>query len=259
MRQGLLTIYPMLKKHEMSEKIQKFIANLGIDSRRQIESMIAAGRITVNGELAHLGQRVEGTEDIRVDGKSVVPAASSDSKLLIYNKPEGLVCTRSDEAGRPTVFEDLPPCESGRWVMVGRLDVNTTGLLLFTNDGELAHQLMHPSNQLEREYAVRVFGKVDQSLIQRLLKGVELEDGMAKFESIVDAGGEGANHWYHVVLTRGRNREVRRLWESQGLTVSRLIRIRYGSIQLSNTMRPSESRIATKNELETLRAMIRSS
>jgi 23S rRNA pseudouridine2605 synthase len=233
-------------------KLQKFLANLGVNSRRQIESMIEAGRITVNGELAHLGQRVEGTEDIRVDGKRIACAPVCETKLLIYNKPEGLVCTRSDEEGRPTVFEDLPPCESGRWVMVGRLDVNTTGLLLFTNDGELAHKLMHPSHQLEREYAVRVYGKVEHGLIQRLLKGVELEDGYSRFESIVDAGGDGANHWYHVVLTRGRNREVRRLWESQGLTVSRLIRIRYGTIQLPSNLSPGKTREATQSELKGL-------
>lgn len=240
----------------MSEKIQKFLAAQGVHSRRQIESMISEGRVTVNGELAHVGQRIEGTEIICVDGQSVTQSPQVSRKLLIYHKPEGKVCTRSDESGRPTVFEDLPPCESGRWVMVGRLDINTTGILLFTNDGELAHQLMHPSQGLEREYAVRVYGKVDQSVIDRLLKGVYLEDGFAHFDSISDAGGEGRNHWYHVVLKRGRNREVKRLWESQGMTVSRLIRIRYGSIHLSNTLPLGKTRYATESELHSLQALL---
>jgi 23S rRNA pseudouridine2605 synthase len=241
----------------MTEKIQKFLANLGLNSRRQIESMISEGRVTVDGELAHVGQRVEGTEDIRVDGQPIANEAQIQTKLLIYNKPEGLVCTRSDESGRPTVFEDLPPCDSGRWVMVGRLDINTTGLLLFTNDGELANQLMHPSRGLEREYAVRVYGKVDQTVLDRLIKGVYLDDGFANFESIKDAGGEGRNHWYRVVLKRGRNREVKRLWESQCMTVSRLIRIRYGSITLSNTLPVGKTRYATQAELQALLSSLR--
>jgi 23S rRNA pseudouridine2605 synthase len=236
----------------MSEKIQKFLANLGLNSRRQIESMISEGRVTVNGELAHVGQRIEGNEDIRVDGQSIIQESQIETKLLIYNKPEGLICSSSDESGRPTVFEDLPPCPSGRWVMVGRLDINTTGLLLFTNDGELANQLMHPSKGLEREYAVRVYGKVDPRVLDQLIHGVYLDDGFANFDSIKDAGGEGANHWYHVVLKRGRNREVKRLWESQGMTVSRLIRIRYGSIALSQTLSLGKTRYATRSELQSL-------
>jgi 23S rRNA pseudouridine2605 synthase len=232
----------------MTEKIQKFLANLGINSRRQIESMIAAGRVTVNGEIAHVGQRIEGQENIQIDGKSINNTPVKSSKLMI--------CTRSDESDRPTVFEDLPRCEEGRWVMVGRLDINTTGLLLFTNDGELAHRLMHPSQGLEREYAVRVYGHVDAAMIKRLLEGVPLEDGFAHFDSIEDAGGEGTNHWYHVVLKRGRNREVRRLWESQGVTVSRLIRIRYGSIHLSNTLPLGKTRYASDAEMQSLIALL---
>lgn len=237
----------------MSEKIQKFLANLGVDSRRQIEAMIAAGRITVNGEVAHLGQRIEGNETIKVDGKPVGKQELSQTQILVYHKPEGKVCTRSDESGRPTVFEDLPPCSEGRWVMVGRLDLNTTGLLLFTNDGELAHQLMHPSQGLEREYAVRVFGQVDDAMLERLKKGVQLDDGYSRFESIQEAGGEGANRWYRVILKRGRNREVKRLWESQGITVSRLIRIRYGTIHLSNNLPVGQSRLATQQEINSLK------
>lgn len=240
----------------MSEKIQKYLANLGLDSRRQIEQMIAAGRITVNGEVAHLGQRVEGNETIQVDGKTVGKSEINETQVLIYHKPDGKVCTRSDESGRPTVFEDLPPCKEGRWVMVGRLDLSTTGLLLFTNNGELAHQLMHPSQELEREYAVRVYGKVEDAMLELLKKGVDLEDGLSRFESIEDAGGEGANHWYRVILKRGRNREVKRLWESQGITVSRLIRIRYGSIYLSNTLPAGQSRLATQQEIQSLKKIL---
>lgn len=240
----------------MSEKIQKYLASLGVNSRRQIETMIANGRITVNGETAHLGQRIEGNEIIHLDGQPIVSAQQHETQLLIYHKPEGKVCTRSDESDRPTVFEDLPACEHGRWVMVGRLDINTTGLLLFTNNGELAHRLMHPSQGLEREYAVRVYGRVDQQMLARLKKGVMLDDGMANFQTIEDAGGEGANHWYHVVLMRGRNREVKRLWESQGITVSRLIRIRYGAIKLSNNLPIGKYRFATQEELRALQSLL---
>ncbi len=236
----------------MSEKIQKYLANLGVNSRRQLEIMIAEGRVLVNGEPAHVGQRVEGDESIRVDGKLIQAAPLLETELLLFNKPEGVVCTRSDEENRPTVFDYLPECHQGRWVMVGRLDINTTGLLLFTNNGELANRLMHPSHEIEREYAVRVYGKVDSALLNRLKQGVELEDGHAHFDSITDAGGEGANHWYHVVLKRGRNREVRRLWESQGIVVSRLIRIRYGSIPLSSTLPTGQYRYGTEREINSL-------
>jgi 23S rRNA pseudouridine2605 synthase len=237
----------------MSEKLQKVLAGLGLGSRRHIEAMIADGRIQVDGQVAHLGQRIEGHEAILVDNQVITASPISSTQLLIYHKPEGLVCTRSDEEGRPTVFEDLPPCSEGRWIMVGRLDLNTTGLLLFTNDGEFAHRLMHPSHELEREYAVRIYGSVEASMLTRLKKGVLLEDGEAHFDAITDAGGEGSNHWYHVMLKRGRNREVRRLWESQGVTVSRLIRIRYGAISLPSTLAPGKSRMATAQEIQSMR------
>lgn len=241
----------------MSEKIQKYLANIGVDSRRQIEALIKDGRITVNGAPAHVGQRIEGNESIMLDGKPVAAPNTDETQLLIYHKPEGLICTRSDESGRPTVFEDLPPCNVGRWVMVGRLDINTTGVLLFTNNGEFANRLMHPSQGLEREYAVRVYGRVNDSMLIQLTKGVMLEDGMAHFQTITDEGGDGANHWYRVVLLRGRNREVKRLWESQGVEVSRLIRIRYGSIELSNKIPPGKFRIATQQELKTLESLLK--
>lgn len=222
----------------MSEKLQKVLARAGKGSRREMESVISQGRVSVDGKTAFLGDRVEGTEQIRVDGH-VVNLQSKDQeicRILMYNKPEGEMCTRKDPEGRPTVFDRLPKLENGRWVAVGRLDINTQGMLLFTTDGELANRLMHPSRKVEREYAVRVFGEVDDAMLQRLRNGVKLEDGPAKFNKITYRGGEGRNHWFHVVLTEGRNREVRRLWESQDVQVSRLIRVRYGDITLQRQL-----------------------
>ena len=222
----------------MSEKLQKVLARAGKGSRREMESVISQGRVSVDGKTAFLGDRVEGTEQIRVDGH-VVNLQSKDQeicRILMYNKPEGEMCTRKDPEGRPTVFDRLPKLENGRWVAVGRLEINTQGMLLFTTDGELANRLMHPSRKVEREYAVRVFGEVDDAMLQRLRNGVKLEDGPAKFNKITYRGGEGRNHWFHVVLTEGRNREVRRLWESQDVQVSRLIRVRYGDITLQRQL-----------------------
>ncbi|WP_263065780.1 23S rRNA pseudouridine(2605) synthase RluB [Dickeya dadantii] len=220
----------------MSEKIQKVLARAGHGSRREIESMIEAGRISVDGKIATLGDRVEVTRatKIRIDGHVVSVRETEEAvcRVLMYYKPEGELCTRSDPEGRPTVFDRLPRIQGYRWVAVGRLDVNTSGLLLFTTDGELANRLMHPSREVEREYAVRVFGEVGDDKIRQLSKGVQLEDGPAAFRSIRYQGGEGLNQWYNVTLTEGRNREVRRLWEAVGVQVSRLIRVRYGDIQL---------------------------
>lgn len=222
----------------MSEKLQKVLARAGKGSRREMETVISAGRVSVNGQTAYLGDRVEGNEQIRIDGHNVVLEAQGDQicRILMYNKPEGEMCTRKDPEGRPTVFDRLPPLEGGRWVAVGRLDINTSGMLLFTTDGELANRLMHPSHKVEREYAVRVFGEVNEAMRQTLLHGVKLEDGPAKFQKITYRGGEGRNHWFHVVLSEGRNREVRRLWESQDVQVSRLIRVRYGDIELQRQL-----------------------
>ncbi|ULR33216.1 23S rRNA pseudouridine(2605) synthase RluB [Dickeya fangzhongdai] len=220
----------------MSEKLQKVLARAGHGSRREIESMIEAGRISVDGKIATLGDRVEVTRatKIRIDGHVVSVRETEEAvcRVLMYYKPEGELCTRSDPEGRPTVFDRLPRIQGYRWVAVGRLDVNTSGLLLFTTDGELANRLMHPSREVEREYAVRVFGEVGDDKIRQLSKGVQLEDGPAAFRSIRYQGGEGLNQWYNVTLTEGRNREVRRLWEAVDVQVSRLIRVRYGDIQL---------------------------
>lgn len=225
------------------QRLHKLLASQGIGSRRHIEALIAAGRISINGQTATLGVQVQGDERILLDGRLLKLGlnAASDTptcRVIAYHKPLGEVTTRSDPEGRQTVFRGLPRLAHGRWINIGRLDLNTQGLLLFSTDGELANRLMHPSNQVEREYAVRVLGTVTEDMLQRLREGVSLEDGMAYFDQISDSGGRGANHWYHVVLTEGRNREVRRLWESQGLTVSRLMRVRYGPITLAKSLRP---------------------
>jgi 23S rRNA pseudouridine2605 synthase len=216
----------------MSEKLQKVLANKGLGSRRGMEKWIQAGRVKVNGSIATLGDRVEADDLILVDGRPIgrVQDAKQPTRVILYNKPEGQVCSRDDPEGRPTVFDQLPRLKSQRWISIGRLDINTSGLLLFTTDGELANRLMHPSCQIEREYLVRVIGNVDAAMVQRLHAGVMLQDGMARFTDIQDGGGEGSNHWYYVVLTEGRNREVRRLWESQDVMVSRLKRVRYGNV-----------------------------
>ncbi|MEJ1267485.1 23S rRNA pseudouridine(2605) synthase RluB [Pantoea ananatis] len=225
----------------MSEKLQKVLARAGHGSRREIEAMIAAGRVSVDGKLATLGDRIENSKalKIRIDGHlvSIAESATEVCRVLAYYKPEGELCTRSDPEGRPTVFDRLPRLRGSRWIAVGRLDVNTCGLMLFTTDGELANRLMHPSREVEREYAVRVFGQVDDDKIRQLSKGVQLEDGPAAFKTLRFAGGEGINQWYNVTLTEGRNREVRRLWEAVGVQVSRLMRVRYGDITLPRVPR----------------------
>ena len=223
----------------MAERLQKFLARMGLGSRRQIEDWIRQGRITVNGVPAQLGASVNGAEKIGIDGKLIqVRAFGQQRRVLAYYKPVGEIASRHDPEGRTTIFEHLPPLRDGRWIMVGRLDLNTQGLLLVTNDGELANRLMHPSSQVEREYAVRVLGEVTPDMLKRLREGVPLEDGLARFDEIREAGGDGANHWYHVVLKEGRNREVRRLWESQGVAVSRLTRVRFGPVTLRRGLHP---------------------
>ena len=223
----------------MKERIQKLLAHAGYGSRREIERWIEAGELIINGQPAALGQQISPEDRVVMRGQKLYLSArlKATPRTLMYHKQAGEVCTRSDPEGRATVFKALPRLNQGRWVMVGRLDVNTDGLLLFTTDGELANRLMHPSSEIEREYAVRVFGEVTPDMLARLESGVELGDGPAHFLGIHDAGGEGMNHWYHVVLAEGRNREVRRLWESQGVQVSRLRRIRYGNITLPRGLR----------------------
>ncbi|MCQ4309893.1 23S rRNA pseudouridine(2605) synthase RluB [Pseudomonas stutzeri] len=237
------------------EKLQKVLARLGLASRRDVESWIATGRVKVNGTIATLGQRVDLHDAIAVDGRLLKREEATEvvRRVLIYNKPDGEICTRDDPEGRPTVFDRLPRPKEGRWINIGRLDINTTGLLLFTTDGELANRLMHPSYEMDREYAVRVRGEVDDEMIERLKTGVMLEDGPARFTDIQQApGGEGFNHWYHCVVMEGRNREVRRLWESQGLVVSRLKRVRFGPVFMTSDLPMGRWREMTQSEVDIL-------
>ena len=225
------------------ERIQKVLAHHGAGSRRQIDKLLKEGRIKVNGKVAQPGDQLKGGEKVSIDDKLVrLPRHIIKPKLLMYHKPVGLVSTRSDPQGRPTVYSQLPKLQQGRWIGVGRLDINTSGLLLFTTDGELANRLMHPSFEVEREYAVRVRGDVTDEKVANLTSGIELADGMAKFDLITDGGGQGTNHWYHVVLKEGKNREVRRLWEAVDVEVSRLVRVRYFNFTLPKWLKPGKTR-----------------
>ena len=222
----------------MSERLQKLLAGAGHGSRRAIEEWIRAGRVTVNGKVAALGDRATASDTICLDGKPLTADGGREStEVLAYHKPVGEVTTRSDPEGRPTVFDHLPPPSSGRWIVVGRLDVNTSGLLLFTNDGALAHRLMHPSFEAERRYLVRVRGTPGPELVDRLRRGVQLEDGPARFERIEPAGRSEGHAWYQVTLREGRNRIVRRMFDAVGYKVSRLMRVRFGVVSLPFALR----------------------
>lgn len=221
----------------MTDKLQKVLAAAGLGSRRTMETWITTGRVTVNGQVANLGDRVSAEDKIVVDGRAL-KSVQQRQRHLLYNKPAGEICSRDDPEGRPTVFDRLPKIKQQRWVSVGRLDFNTSGLLLLTTDGQLANQLMHPSSGIDREYAVRVLGEVSEAQLQALKDGVLLDDGIARFSDIRKGRDEsGANQWYYVALTEGRNREVRRLFESQGLTVSRLKRVRFGSFFIPSAVK----------------------
>jgi len=235
------------------ERVQKALARMGYGSRREIERLIGEQKIRINGQLAKLGDHVKAGDKINIGNRrAVISSEVGRIRVLIYNKPEGEICTQKDEEGRNTVFDSIGKLKQGRWISVGRLDINSSGLLLFTNYGELANQLMHPSSEIEREYAVRVNGEVTDNIIKRLLKGVELEDGFLKFDSITDSGGQGANHWYHVILKEGKNREVRRLWQSQDVRVSRLIRVRYGNLSLPRTLKQGRKVELSLDEIKAL-------
>jgi 23S rRNA pseudouridine2605 synthase len=226
---------------ESTEKLQKVLAHRGLGSRREIEGWIQAGRIRINGRSATLGDRVTSDDRIEIDGKALRRPLQLRPRVLLLNKAEGVVCTRRDPEGRPTCFDDVPKLATGRWISVGRLDATTTGLLLVTNDGALAHRLMHPSTGLDREYAVRVDRRIDAATEQVLREGVLLEDGIARFSDIRYYDGTERNHWYHVTLMEGRNREVRRLFESQQIRISRLKRVRYGPVVLPSALRRGRS------------------
>lgn len=245
---------------EQTEKLQKILSRSGIASRRAVEKIITEGRVSVNGRVSKLGDRASVKDVIRVDGRIIKVEAVREiqCRVLVYHKPEGEVCTRSDPEGRPSVFDRLPSINNGRWLNVGRLDLNTTGLLLFTNDGELAHRLMHPSHELEREYAVRVFGELTLDMINIMKSGIELEGQMCKFDTVNPMPGatEGLNHWYSVVLHEGHNREVRRMFEYFELKVSRLIRIRYGDIKLERSLPRGGWKELGINDINYLRSLV---
>jgi 23S rRNA pseudouridine2605 synthase len=239
---------------DSGERIQKVLARGGIASRREIERWIDEGRIKVNGVTATQGIKLKTGDYLQVNDRVVnwEKFAVQPTRVLLYHKATGEVVTRNDPENRPVIFKNLPKLETARWIAVGRLDINTSGLLLVTNNGELANRLMHPSTEVQREYAVRILGNVPEATLEKLTTGVELEDGKAKFDEIHFAGGEGANKWYNVIVSEGRNRLVRRLWESQTLTVSRLIRVRYGPIVLPEGLRTSRFYELTDKELDLL-------
>ena len=228
------------------ERIQKALSRQGLGSRRQIEAWISEGKISLNGNPAKIGDQVKAGDKVMFNGRRIIIRELDDSlpRVIVYNKPEGELCTQHDPEGRPTIFPNLPKLKQGRWIMVGRLDINTSGLILLTDNGELANRLMHPSNQVQREYAVRTLGRASSDMLYKVTHGVELEDGPARFEEVVDSDPEATatNHWYHVVIMEGRNREVRRIWEAVGLKVSRLKRVRYGPVMLSKNHSRGQSR-----------------
>lgn len=262
----------------MRERIQKVLAQAGVASRRKIEELIRDGRVTVNGEPAHIGQKIGPKDRVSVNGKGIALARGEEPvRVLAYKKRVGEIVTRADPEGRRTVFRKLPEIEGGRWIAIGRLDINTSGLLLFTNSGELARRLMHPSFEIEREYAVRVLGEVDDEMLERLTQGVRLDDGEARFEKVWRSDGPGpedeekgdspifpsgksgqspANRWFQVVVKQGRNRLVRRLWESQRCQVSRLMRVRYGPIELGRGIRSAGWRELAPPEIRALKRAV---
>ena len=242
----------------MADRIQKVLADSGLGSRRHIDRLLKAGRVRVNDRVAQPGDRLNPLDRVSIDRRRVevrpiqTGVSGARPKVLAYYKPQGEICTSADPQGRRTVFAGLPKLKRGRWISIGRLDINTSGLLLFTDDGVLADRLMHPRNRVEREYAVRVAGCPTDEQLQALRKGVELKDGTARFNAISRGAGQGRNRWYKVIITEGRNREVRRLWESQGLLVNRLIRIRYGSCSLPRSKRPGQFWELGREEVDAL-------
>lgn len=239
------------------EKLQKILARAGFGSRREVEKLIEGGLVKVNNKIATLGDRALESDTIKVKDQPVKETrlAKQATQVILYNKPEGQVCSRKDEKGRDTVFSHLPRIINSRWVSIGRLDLNTSGLLIFTNNGELANRMMHPSYEIEREYSVRIFGEVTDNMIKTLKKGVKLEDGWAKFDKVERLKmqeEEAVNQWFRVVLKEGKNREVRRIWESQGVQVSRLIRTRYGEFSLPRNLRRGKTEALTWKQVNVL-------
>jgi 23S rRNA pseudouridine2605 synthase len=236
----------------MPERLQKLIANAGYGSRRWAERLIEQGRISVNNKEATLGDKATIADKVTIDGRLIdlKRYSEEETKVLMLNKQAGVICSNKDEEGRKSVFDFLP--ENTRWVMVGRLDLNTSGLLLFTNNGDLANKLMHPSSEIDREYAVRVLGRVSDEDIKQLISGIELDDGFAKFHKVTLGGGDGANRWYHVVVREGRKREVRRLWEALDFKVSRLIRTRFSDVRMPDNLRANQSELLKPKQVQAL-------
>ena len=246
-----------LTAEDDAPKLHKVLAEAGLGSRRDMEELIVAGRVSVNGEPAHIGQRILPTDQVRINGKLLQRRVSKKPpRVLVYHKPAGEIVSTSDPEGRPSVFDRLPTMKAGKWLAVGRLDFNTEGLLLFTTSGDIANRLMHPRYGIDREYAVRTLGELEEGMRQKLLAGVELEDGLAQFSKIADGGGEGVNKWYRVTIGEGRNREVRRMFEAIGLTVSRLIRTRYGSMTLPRGLKRGRWEEMEEHDVRGLMAMI---
>jgi len=244
-----------LTSDDDAPKLHKVLAEAGLGSRRDMEDLIVSGRVSVNGEPAHIGQRILATDHVRINGKLIQRRVSKKPpRVLVYHKPAGEIVSMDDPEGRPSVFDRLPTMKAGKWLAVGRLDFNTEGLLLFTTSGDLANRLMHPRYGIDREYAVRTLGELEEGMRQKLLAGVELEDGLAQFSKIADGGGEGINKWYRVIIGEGRNREVRRMFEAIGLTVSRLIRTRYGAMTLPSNLKRGRWEELEENEVRDMLA-----
>jgi 23S rRNA pseudouridine2605 synthase len=243
----------------MPERLHKVLARMGLGSRREIERWIEQGLVKADGKTARLGQTDEGISRVVVNGESITLQQQVATRVLQYHKPDDEICSRKDPKGRKTVYDHLPKPEEGRWVAIGRLDLTTSGILLFTTDGELANALMHPSAQADREYLVRVHGKVSEEVIYRLREGIRLDDGFARFTDVQARPAKGANSWLQVVLQEGRNHEVKRMFESQGLQVTRLIRIRFGPIPLDENLKKGQSRLLTQKEVKALNLLARQS
>lgn len=241
----------------MAERLHKVLARMGVGSRREIERMIKQGLIKVDGQLAQLGQSDEGIKSVTIDGKLYTLQKDIPTQFLQYYKPDNEICSRKDPQNRQTVYDHLPELTNGRWIAIGRLDLTTSGILLFTTNGELANKLMHPSTEVDREYLVRVHGKLTPEMIYKLREGVRLEDGLAHFTDIQERPSKGANQWLQVVLQEGRNHEVKRMFESQGLQVTRLMRIRFGPIVLDETLKKGQYRLLTNKEVKSLNAIVR--
>lgn len=229
------------------------LSSSGICSRRKAESLIKQGRLTVNNEISHLGQKIDHNDLVRIDGK-IVDLSNQNSKLrvLMYNKDLGEISSKSDPEGRKTIFDSLPKINGGNWFSVGRLDINTSGLILFTNKGDFANQLMHPSSEIEREYVARIRGDVKEKNLEDMISGVQLDDGIARFTDIQPGRKGNTNQWFAMVIIGGKNREVRRLWESQGFEVSRLKRVRFGGLFLPSSLKRGEFRELKEKEIKSI-------